>query len=157
MQLSCQPERVSVRFSENRDLLLPVDFSLDAWNLSKINFSIPNAGKFAVVGFPGGGATGVLYARRSADGIFTGGRSESGLTQFANLFAGRFLVTLDAKREGIQKNPVVASRLLFRSFIVESYRLPTILRDTLVLETSPRWNAEQGYSPVRRARQTKYA
>jgi|GEM_PF-4189331 len=41
-------------------------------NLSKINFSIPNAGKFAALDLPVGGATGVLYARRSADGIFTG-------------------------------------------------------------------------------------
>ena|GEM_PF-3765066 len=43
-------------------------------NLPKINFSIPNAGTFAALGFPVGGARGVLYARRSADGIFTGGR-----------------------------------------------------------------------------------
>ncbi len=43
-----------------------------AKNLSKINFSIPNVGKFAALRFPVGGATGVLYARRSADGIFTG-------------------------------------------------------------------------------------
>jgi len=42
---------------------------------------------FAALGFPVGGATGVLYARRSADGIFVGGRIESGLAQFANLFA----------------------------------------------------------------------
>jgi len=46
-------------------------------NLSKINFSIPNTGKFAPLGFPVGGATGVLYARRSADGIFTGGRGNN--------------------------------------------------------------------------------
>jgi len=45
---------------------------------SKINFTIPNVGKFAALGSPVGGATGVLYARRSADGIFTGGRTESG-------------------------------------------------------------------------------
>ena len=57
--------------------------------LSKINFSIPNAGTFATLGFPVGGATGVLYARRSADGIFTGGRTASGLAQFANVFADR--------------------------------------------------------------------
>ena len=54
--------------------------------LSKINFSIPNAGTFATLGFPVGGATGVLYARRSADGIFTGGRTESGLALSPNAF-----------------------------------------------------------------------
>ena len=42
--------------------------------LSKINFSVPIAGKFAALGIPVGGATGVLYARRSADRIVTGGR-----------------------------------------------------------------------------------
>ena len=46
-------------------------------NPSKINFSIPNASKFAAQNFPVGGATGVLYARRSADGISTRGSAES--------------------------------------------------------------------------------
>jgi len=63
--------------------------SASTWNLSKINFSIPNAAKFAALSSPVGGATGVLYARRSTDGIFTGGRTESGLTQFASLIADR--------------------------------------------------------------------
>ena len=62
----------------------------DNKNLSKINFSSPNAGNFAALDFPVGGATGVLYARRSADGIFTGDGTESGLPQFANLCADRF-------------------------------------------------------------------
>jgi len=56
----------------------------NAENLFKINFSIPHAGEFAALSFPVGGATGVLYTRRSADGIFSGGRTESGLAQFAN-------------------------------------------------------------------------
>jgi len=43
------------------------------------------------VGSPVGGATGVLYARRSADGIFTGGRTESGLAQFSKLIRGQVL------------------------------------------------------------------
>ncbi|MEJ7592968.1 MAG: hypothetical protein WKF77_15580 [Planctomycetaceae bacterium] len=46
-------------------------------NPSKNNFSIPNAGKFAAQNFPVGGATGVLYARRSADGISTRSSAES--------------------------------------------------------------------------------
>jgi len=52
----------------------------------KINYSIPNASKFAAQNFPVGGATGVQYARRSADGISTGGRTESGLIQFTNRY-----------------------------------------------------------------------
>ena len=60
-------------------------------NLSKINFSIPNTGEFAALASPVGGAAGVLYARRSADGIFTGGRTESGLAHVANLICGQVL------------------------------------------------------------------
>ena len=60
-----------------------------AKNLSKINFPISSASKFAAQNFPVGGATGVLYARRSADGISMGGRTESGVFQFTNLFADR--------------------------------------------------------------------
>jgi len=41
--------------------------------LSEIIFSVPHTSKFAAENFPVGGATGVLYARRSADGIATGG------------------------------------------------------------------------------------
>ncbi len=67
--------------------LWSIEFCRSPWNLSEINFSIPNAGKFATLDFPVGGATGVLYARRSADGISTGDRTESALAQLATLFS----------------------------------------------------------------------
>jgi len=58
-------------------------------------------------GSPVGGATVVLYARRSADGIFTGGTSESRLAQVANLFADGFQVIAFRKsnRNVFQPNP----------------------------------------------------
>jgi len=54
---------------DNRKKIHSVISDRVKYNLPKINFSIPNAGTFAAQGFPVGGATGVLYARRSADGF----------------------------------------------------------------------------------------
>ena|GEM_PF-1514684 len=76
---------------------------------------------FAALGSPVGGATGVLYARRSADGIATGDRTESGLAQFANLFnsllqcwdlivVGFARIPQPTKKQGILANSTTVNR-----------------------------------------------